>query len=338
MKTFKKFNIKDLELKNRIVMPPMCTYSSDKDGFVKDFHRVHYASRAIGGTGLLIVEATAIIPNGRISNGDLGIWDDSHVEGLKSIVENVHAYDAKIAIQLAHAGRKSDSGDEYIVAPSSIQHSDEYAMPRELSLDDIKDLIEKFKDGARRALEAGFDAIEVHAAHGYLIHEFLSPITNKRRDRYGGNLEKRTRFLKEILLAIREVWPEEKPIIVRFSATDYVEGGIDKDEIVDIVNEVKEFFDIAHISSGGLVDVHIDVFPGYQVSFAETVKVKCDIPTISVGLIENFNQVEEIISNGRSDLVALGRKLLREPYAPINMAAEENIDIEFPTQYKRAFR
>ncbi|OLS03687.1 NADPH dehydrogenase NamA [Tissierella creatinophila] len=338
MKTFEKFEIKDLTLKNRIVMAPMCTYSSDEDGLVKDFHRVHYGSRAIGGTGLIIVEAAAIIPNGRISNRDLGIWDDNHIEGLKSLVENVHEYDSKIAIQLAHAGRKSDSEDEYIVAPSEILHSENYKLPYELKSCDIKDLIIRFKDGARRALEAGFDAIEIHAAHGYLIHEFLSPITNKRVDEYGGSLGNRTRFLKEILLAIKEVWPKEKPILVRFSATDYKQGGIDKDEIVDIINEVKEYFDIAHISTGGLVDVDINTFPGYQVSFAERVKKKCSIPTISVGLIENFNQIEEILSNNRSDLVALGRKLLRDPYAPLHMAYDQNIDIDFPLQYKRAYR
>lgn len=337
MKTFEKFEIKYLSLKNRIVMPPMCTYSSDEIGTVKDFHRIHYGSRAIGGTGLIILEATAIIPNGRISARDLGIWDDNHIEGLKSLVENVHAYDSKIAIQLAHAGRKSDSGDAYIVAPSDIRHSEEYKLPVELKGSDIMELINAFKDGAKRALEAGFDAIEIHAAHGYLIHEFLSPLTNERVDAYGGSLGNRTRFLKEILLAIKEVWPEEKPIIIRFSATDYKQGGIDKNEIVDIINEVKEYFDIADISTGGLVDVDIDTFPGYQVSFAERVKKKCDIPTISVGLIEDFNQIEEILANDRSDLVALGRKLLRDPYTPLHMAADEGIDIDFPPQYKRAF-
>lgn len=338
MKTFEKFEMKDLTLKNRIVMPPMCTYSSDENGFVQDFHRVHYGSRAIGGTGLIIIEATAIIPNGRISNRDLGIWNDNHIEGLKSLVENVHAYDSKIAIQLAHAGRKSDSGDEYIVAPSDIRHSEEYKFPHELKSCDIKDLIRKFKDSARRSLEAGFDAIEIHAAHGYLIHEFLSPLSNKRVDEYGGSLGNRTRFLKEILLSIKEVWPREKPIFVRFSATDYKQGGIDKNEIIDIINEVKEYFDIAHISTGGLVDVDINTFPGYQVSFAERVKKKCNIPTIAVGLIESFNQIEEILSNDRSDLVALGRKLLRNPYTPLHMATDQNIEIDFPYQYKRAFK
>lgn len=300
MKTFERYNIKDLKLKNRIVMPPMCTYSSDKDGFVKDFHRTHYASRAIGGTSLIILEATAIIPNGRISNKDLGIWDDRHIDGLKSIVENVQPYGTKIAIQLAHAGRKSDSGDEYIVAPSPIKHSDAYKKPHELTSSEIDKLVNSFKEASRRADKAGFDLIEIHAAHGYLIHEFLSPITNHRIDEYGGSLGNRTRFLREILLAIKEVWSEDKPIFVRFSASDYEKGGIDKEEIVDIINEVKDYFDVAHISTGGLIDTHIDVYPGYQVKFAEIVKKRCNIPTIAVGLIENFNQIEEILSNDRA--------------------------------------
>lgn len=338
MKTFEKFEIKDLKLKNRIVMPPMCTYSSDENGLVTDFHRVHYGSRAIGGTGFIIVEATAVIPNGRISNRDLGIWDDDHIEGLKSLVKNVHDYNAKIAVQLAHAGRKSESGDKFIVAPSPIRHSDHYQDPQELSKEGISNLVEQFKHGARRALEAGFDSIEIHAAHGYLIHEFLSPITNKRVDEYGGSLGNRTRFLREILLAIKEVWPNDKPIIVRFSATDYVKGGIDKNEIIDIINETKGCFDIAHISTGGLVDTEINTFPGYQVKLADSIKKRCDIPTIAVGLIENFNQIEEILSNDRADLVALGRKLLREPYAPLHMAYAQGADIEFPPQYKRSFK
>nr|WP_300005978.1 NADPH dehydrogenase NamA [Tissierella sp.] len=338
MKTFEKFTIKDLDLKNKIVMPPMCMYSSDESGEVKDFHKTHYESRAIGGTGLIIVEATAVIPNGRISNGDLGIWSDDHIEGLKSLVEGAHRYDSKIAIQLAHAGRKSESGNEFIVAPSPISHSDHYQDPQELTKEGISNLVDQFKHGARRALEAGFDSIEIHAAHGYLIHEFLSPITNKRKDKYGGSLENRTRFLREILLAIKEVWPDEKPIIVRFSGTDYAEGGIDEEEIINIINASKDLFDIAHISSGGLVDVDIDVFPGYQVKLAENIKKHCDIPTIAVGIIEDFNQIEEILSNDRADLVALGRKLLREPYAPLHMAHENEADIEYPAQYKRSFR
>ena len=338
MKTFSNYKIRDLNLKNRIVMSPMCMYSSDNEGLVKRFHNIHYGSRAVGGAGLIILEATAIIPNGRISSRDLGIWDDKHIAGLKSLADDIHASGSKAAIQLAHAGRKSDSGDEFIVAPSPIAHSEKYKHPRELNKFDIENLIQKFKDAARRAESAGFDVIEIHAAHGYLIHQFLSPLSNTRTDKFGGNLQNRTRFLKEILLALRDVWPSEKPIFVRFSATDYNEEGIDKDEIIEIIDEVKEHFDLADISTGGLVDAHIEVYPGYQVPYAEKVKNKCNIPTMAVGLIETFDQIEEIVSNDRSDLVALGRQLLREPYTPFSMAFNKGIDVDFPDAYKRAFK
>lgn len=318
-------------------MPPMCTYSADREGFVKDFHRMHYASRAIGATGLIILEATAVVPNGRISSRDLGIWEDDHVKGLRSIVENVRPYGAKIGIQLAHAGRKSESGDEFIVAPSAIAHSDKYQSPRQLETADIDNLVYSFKNAAKRSLDAGFDVIEVHAAHGYLIHQFLSPLTNKREDKYGGSFENRIRFLREILLALREVWPGEKPIFVRFSASDYKEGGIDLEETIKIINELKDLFDMAHISSGGLVDTYIETYPGYQVDFSDKIRRECNIPTIAVGLIENFNQIEEILSNERADLVALGRKLLRDPYAALHIAVEKDIEIDIPEQYKRAF-
>lgn len=264
-----------MTLQNRIVMPPMCMYSADDKGMANDFHRTHYGSRAIGGVGLIIVEATAVVPNGRISDGDLGIWMDGHIDGLKSIVDMVKKTNSKIGIQLAHAGRKSDSGDKYIVAPSPIRHSDEYHEPRELSKKDILELVKAFQDGARRAFEAGFDTIEIHAAHGYLIHEFLSPITNKRGDEYGGSLENRVRFLREIISSIKEVWPNEKPIIVRVSADDYVEGGIDKMEMVRIVDLIKDDVDLIHVSSGGLVSVRINPFPGYQISHSDIIKLSC---------------------------------------------------------------
>ncbi|MDR7871562.1 MAG: NADPH dehydrogenase NamA [Tissierellaceae bacterium] len=338
MKTFTSFKIKNMDLINRIVMPPMCMYSADENGFVNNFHRNHYRSRAIAQVGLIIVEATAVMPNGRISNADLGIWSDEHIEGLRSIVENVKEYDTKIGIQLAHAGRKSDSGDEFIVAPSSIRHSDEYQVPREISKSDIKDLIIAFENGARRANEAGFDTIEIHAAHGYLIHEFLSPITNKRQDEYGGSLENRVRFLKEIINSIKNVWPKEKPILVRVSADDYVEGGINKEEMVKIVNLIKDDVDIIHVSSGGLVSVKINVYPGYQVSHSDTIKTQCNVPTIAVGLIDSYSQSEEILGNNRADLIAFGRALLRNPYLPLQMAYDNNIEIEYPIQYKRGFR
>lgn len=337
MKSLLKYNIKNLDLANKIVMAPMCMYSSDESGMVKDFHRVHYGARALGGVGLILIEATAIVPNGRISSGDLGIWSDDHISGLKSIVDFVHTTDSKIGIQLAHAGRKSDSGDKYIVAPSPIQHSDEYKEPKKLSIEDIKSLVDSFTNAAIRAEKAGFDTIEIHGAHGYLIHEFLSPITNKRDDEYGGSLENRTRFLKEILESIKEVWPKEKPILLRVSADDYKEEGIDVEEMVKIVDQVKEYIDMVHVSSGGLVDVKFPVYPGYQLRHAATIKNTCNIPTIAVGLIDNYEQIEEILGNNRADLVAMGRALLRDPHFVMNMAYKNNLDWDYTQQYKRGF-
>lgn len=338
MKSFENFKIKDLVLKNRIIMAPMCTYSSDEEGFVKNFHKVHYGSRAMGGSSLIIVEASAVSPEGRISNNDLGIWDDKHIEGLKSLVDIIHENGAKASIQLAHAGRKCDSGDQPILAPSPIRHSLQYKEPIGLEISQIKDLVLNFKNAAKRANEAGFDSIEIHGAHGYLIHQFLSPITNKRQDQYGGTLENRVRFLKEILLAINKIWPSNKPISLRLSASDYRKDGLSEDDTVNIVNQLKNYFQLAHISSGGLVSVAINTFPGYQVNLAQYIKDKCNIPTIAVGLITDYRQVEEILSNNRADLVALGRELLYNPYAPLQMAKENNIEIDFPVQYLRAFK
>lgn len=319
-------------------MPPMCMYSADTKGFVKDFHRIHYGSRALGGVGLIILEATGVVPNGRISSNDLGIWDDKHIEGLKSIVENVKPYGAKIGIQLAHAGRKCESDDEYIVAPSAIRYSDKYRTPRELSKEDIKDIRNKFRDGAKRADLAGFDVIEIHGAHGYLISEFLSPLSNKREDEYGGSIENRTRFLKEILKDIKEVWPEDKPIFVRVSADDYVEGGINKEEMSKIVDLIKDDIDMVHVSSGGVVSADIDAYPGYQVPHSDYIRKNSNIPTIAVGLITQYNQVEEILKNNRADLVALGRELLRDPFFALHMAYDNDLKIDYPKQYsKRAF-
>lgn len=337
LKTLSTYKIKNLELRNRMVMAPMCMYSSDENGEVKDFHRVHYGARALGGLGLIIVEATAVVPNGRITSGDLGIWSDSHIEGLKSLVRVTHSQGAKIGIQLAHAGRKSTSNDTFSVAPSPIRSSDEYRVPKELTLEGIKEIVIAFKEAARRANDAGFDTIEIHGAHGYLIHEFLSPISNKRIDEYGGSLENRTRFLKEILLAVKETWPKEKPILLRVSADDYTKEGINKEEMVKIIDQVKSFVDIVHVSSGGLINVKFPIYPGYQLTHSETIKRQCNIPTIAVGLINNFEQIEEILSNDRADLVALGRALLRDPHFILNMAHENNLEFDYPEQYKRGF-
>ncbi len=337
MNSFSVFKIKNMELKNRIVMPPMCMYSAEEDGFVQDFHENHYISRAVGGTGLIIIEATGITPNGRISSNDLGIWSDEHIKGLKRIVDKVRPYNAKIGIQLAHAGRKCESNDEFIVAPSPIRFSEDYRIPRELTKEGISKIVELFKDAARRANQAGFDMIEIHGAHGYLIHQFLSPLSNKREDEYGGSRENRVRFLKEVITAIKDVWPEDKPIALRVSADDYTEGGIDKEEMSEIINLVKDSIDIVHVSSGGVVRARINTYPGYQVSHAEYIKEKCQIPVIAVGLIKDYDHIEEIISNNRADLVALGRAILRDPYFASNMAYEKGIKEVNIKQYNRGY-
>lgn len=337
MNSLKEFKIKNMTLKNRIVMPPMCMYSADEDGKVKDFHETHYISRAVGGVGLIIIEATAVTPNGRISSNDLGLWSDDHIERLKSIVDKAKVYGSKMGIQLAHAGRKCQSNDNFIVGPSPIRYSEDYRIPRELDKEGIKKIVGQFKDATKRADLAGFDTIELHGAHGYLINEFLSPLSNKRRDEYGGSRENRVRFLKEILSEVKEVWPKEKPIILRVSADDYTEGGIDKEEIVEIINLVKEDIDMVHVSSGGVVSAKINPFPGYQVTHAETIKKECNIPTIAVGLIADYDHIEEIVANNRADLVALGRALLRNPYLPLNMAYSKGVKDIYPKQYTRGF-
>jgi len=334
----KEYKLKDMTLKNRIVMPPMCMYSTNGDGKALDFHEVHYASRAAGGVGLIIVEATGITPNGRISDGDLGLWSDDQIEGLKSIVDKSHDYGAKMGIQISHAGRKCGSSDEFIVAPSPISYSDDYRVPRQLNKDDIQVVVNQFRDAAIRADKAGFDLLEVHGAHGYLISEFLSPLSNKRTDEYGGNTENRTRFLKEVLLAVRDVWPKEKPISLRVSATDYLEDGMNKYEMANIVNLIKEYVDIVHVSSGGVSSVRINPFPGYQVSLSEYIKKECNIPTIAVGLISEYELIEDILANERADLVALGRGLLRDPYKVLNLAYDKGVNDICPKQYERGFK
>lgn len=338
MKAFQNYRIKNMDLKNRLVMPPMCMYSSDKAGKANAFHYTHYESRAIGGVGLIIVEATGVTPNGRISDNDLGIWDDSQIEGLHSIVSCVKKHGASIAVQLNHAGRKYSGTSGALVAPSAVRFDEDSNIPEELSKDQIDGLILSYRNAALRADMAGFDAIEIHAAHGYLIHQFFSPLSNQRTDEYGGNWENRTRFLKEILQAIRQVWPKEKPVFLRVSASDYKENGITIENMVQIVNEVREYIDIVHVSSGGLVHADITLYPGYQINYASTIKAGCNIPTIAVGLITDMNMAEEILSNNRADLVAFGRELLRNPYFVLHEARKRNIPVEYPEQYKRSFQ
>jgi NADPH2 dehydrogenase len=329
---FSSYAIKDMKLKNRIVMAPMCMYSSNSYGYVENFHLVHYTSRAIGGVGLIILESTAVDPEGRLTDKDLGIWDDSHIEGLKKIVDECHKYGAKVAIQLNHAGRKSTTTKEPI-APSAIKYNDEYFTPSEMTKDNIKRVHKAFVNGVRRANEAGFDAIEIHGAHGYLISEFLSPLTNERTDEYGGYKENRVRFLDELMSEVKNVWPNNKPLMLRISAQDYIENGNSAEDIADMINLMDNKVDIINVSTGGVVDTRVDYYPGYQINHSEIIKNITNIPTIAGGLIKNSYMAEEIIRNNRGDLVFFGRELLRNPYFPLQAANELNYKINWPEQY-----
>lgn len=331
---FSPFKIKNLELKNRIVMPPMCMYSA-QDGMVNDWHIVHYATRAAGQTGLIIVEATGVEKRGRISDKDLGIWEDQQVDGLNKIVEAIHSYGVKAAIQLNHAGRKSEVTALEPVAPSAIAFSEEHRMPHALSKEEVKQTIILFKNAAKRALAAGFDAIEIHAAHGYLINQFLSPLANTRTDEYGGSLENRARFLDEVLEAVREVVPSDYPIFVRVSAEEYDPAGNRPEDIASMINLVKSRgIDIVHVSSGAVISAPVRAYPGYQIAFAATIKQHTGLPVIGGGLITEPHQAEQIIKSG-IDFVFLGRHLLRDPYWPLRAAHELHADIQWQEQYLR---
>lgn len=335
MLSFEKTAIGSLELRNRIVMAPMCMNSADHEGNVQLFHIIHYGNAAIGGLGLIIVEATAVTREGRILSKDLGLWDDAQTEGHRQITQAVHEFGAKAGIQLAHAGRKCAIRGLTTLAPSAIAFDQTYATPQELDQDGIRRIREAFRQSARRAVEAGYDLIEIHAAHGYLLHEFLSPLTNQRTDEYGGTRENRVRLLKEVIGEVRSEMPQGMPLLVRVSATDYWPGGIDIDEMTQLVDLFKDGVDMVHVSSGALVaQAHITAYPGYQVPLAETIRQRCDVPTIAVGLITKMEQIEEILANGRADLVALGRVLLREPYFVINQARGE---VEIPFAIQRGF-
>ncbi|CDQ17856.1 NADPH dehydrogenase NamA [Halobacillus karajensis] len=335
-KLFEPYTIKNLTLKNRIVMSPMCMYSADdQDGHAQPFHLAHYESRAAGQVGLIFTEATAVLPEGRISHEDLGIWDDKHVEGLQEIVEGVRRHGAKAGIQLAHAGRKANLQDE-IIAPSAKAFSDSMKIPTAMTKDDIQRTIKAFRSSAARAKEAGFDIIELHAAHGYLINQFLSPLTNKRKDEYGGSRENRYRFLKETIVAVMEEW--DGPLFVRISGEEYHEEGNKMNDFIYFASEMKsQGVDFIDVSSGGVVPATIDPYPGYQVTFAEKIKQGAEIDTGAVGLITSGIQAEEILQNERADLIFLARTLLRNPYWPKQAADELGYELEGPRQYTRAW-
>ena len=350
---FSPLKIRDIELKNRIAISPMCQYSS-KDGFANDWHLVHLGSRAVGGASLVMTEATAVSPEGRISIDDLGLWKDEHIDYLKKITGFILKQNAIPGIQLAHAGRKSSrtspwNGDKLLdkseggwetVAPSAIRFSEETSNPLELSLEGIGKVVDDFRMAAIRALNAGFMVAEIHAAHGYLIHEFMSPLSNKRTDAYGGSFENRIRLLLEIVKAIRSVWPEGYPLFTRISSIDWRDDGWTIDDSVALAKLLKDNgVDLLDCSSGGIVPgLSIPAGPGYQVPFAEQVRKKSGILTGAVGIITTPAQAEKIISEGQADIVSLARESLRDPYFPIRAATELDVNIQWPLQYERARR
>jgi 2,4-dienoyl-CoA reductase-like NADH-dependent reductase (Old Yellow Enzyme family) len=341
--------IRDISFNNRIVVSPMCQYSS-RDGMSDDWHLVHLGSRAVGGAGLVFTEATAVLPEGRISPADLGIWKDEHIDGLRRIVKFVRSQGSEIGIQLAHAGRKASvaepwNGGKLVkqgawtpVAPSPIAFDEGYAEPAELTMEGIAQVIEAFKAAARRAMRAGFKVVEIHAAHGYLLHQFLSPLSNRRTDGYGGTFENRVRLLTEVVSAVRAAWPLGYPLFVRISATDWVEGGWAIEDSVRLAALLKGLgVDVVDCSSGGLVPyAKIAVGPGYQVGFAERVRA-AGIMTAAVGMITEAAQAEAILAAGQADLIVMARQMLRDPYFPLHAADELGFsEIYWPLQYQRA--
>jgi len=340
---FEPITQKATTLRNRLVMSPMCMYVAGTDGIATDWHLVHYGTRATGGIGLIIAEATAVEPRGRISEHDLGLWNDAQAEALARIARFVKAQGAAFSIQLAHAGRKAwtpkkGQGPEQAVAPSALPLDSDWVTPQELDVEGIDRVVAAFGAAARRAGELGCDAVEVHAAHGYLLHEFLSPLSNKRTDEYGGPLENRARLLKRVFEAVREAFPADRPVWVRISATDWVEGGWDVDEAVELARWMKAWgVDLVDVSSGGLSPLqHIpDLGPGYQVAFAERIRREAGIATGAVGLITSPEQADSIVRSGQADVVLLGRELLRNPYFPLAAAHRLGREVEWPEPYVR---
>jgi 2,4-dienoyl-CoA reductase-like NADH-dependent reductase (Old Yellow Enzyme family) len=351
---FAPLQLRDVRLRHRIGVSPMCQYSS-VDGFANDWHFVHLGSRAVGGAALVLTEATAVLAEGRISPEDLGIWKDEHSEMLARIFRFIEAQGAVPGMQLAHAGRKAstaaswktgeqvvaekDGGWRPIFAPSPLPFSPGDIVPEELSHEGIARVVRAFADASLRALEAGAKVIEIHAAHGYLLHSFLSPLSNQRTDEYGGSFENRTRALREVVTAIRAVWPERLPLLVRISATDWVEGGWDIEQSVALARQLKTLgVDLVDCSSGGAVPgATIPVGPGYQVPFAERIRAEAGMATAAVGMITTPEQADQIIRTGQADIVFLAREFLRDPYWPLHAALRLKQDLHVADQYRRAF-
>ena len=347
------YTLRQLTLNNRIAVSPMCQYSS-VDGLANDWHLVHLGSRAVGGAGLIFTEATAVTPDGRITAQDLGLWSEEHIEPLQRITRFIRAQGAVAGIQLAHAGRKAsthrpwlgkhgsvkvDEGGWVPVGPSPIAFDPNHTAPKQLDTEQIQGVVQAFIDAAKRSLEAGFSVVEVHAAHGYLLHQFLSPLSNQRLDEYGGSFENRIRLVLQVTEAVREVWPKELPVFVRVSATDWVEDGWNPDETVELARRLKALgVDLIDVSSGGTAaSAEIPVGPGYQTRFAERVRKEAAIATGTVGMITEPAQAEHILRTGQADLILLARELLRDPYWPLH--ADDDLGGRkaiWPAQYQRA--
>ena len=348
---FSPLSIGNITLKNRMAVAAMCQYSA-VDGYANDWHLVHLGSRAVGGAALVITEATAVTPEGRISPEDLGIWQEGHIEKLQQITHFIHQQGSLAGIQLAHAGRKASTmvpwkgrtqltpstGGWQTVAPSALGFNENDLPPLELTTDQIDTLTQAFASAAKRSIESGFDIIEIHAAHGYLIHQFLSPLSNQRTDNYGGSFENRIRFLLEVVEAVTTQLTGKQSLWVRISATDWVEGGWSPQESVELSKILKEKgIALIDTSTGGLVPgAQIPVGPGYQVQFAEQIKKEANILTGAVGMITTAVQAEEILASGEADIVLMARELLRDPYFPLHAQMELDKDADYPDQYERA--
>jgi 2,4-dienoyl-CoA reductase-like NADH-dependent reductase (Old Yellow Enzyme family) len=350
-KLFSDFKLRELSFRNRIFVSPMCQYSS-VDGMPNSWHLVHLGSRAVGGAALVMVEASSVSPEGRISPDDMGIWSEAQRDAFRPITQFIREQGAVPGIQLAHAGRKAstctpwqgggpllpDRGGWQPLAPSAISFTPAHAMPRELTKAEMDIVVRQFAESAQRARAAGFDVVEIHMAHGYLLHGFLSPLANVRTDEYGGSLENRARLPLAVARAVREVWPAHLPVFVRISASDWVDGGWDLEQSIQFARWLKPIgIDLIDCSSGGLVaDARIPAAPGFQVPFAAAIRTQTGIATGAVGLITEAHQAEQIVATGQADVVLLAREFLRDPYWPLHAARQLNADMAWPKQYLRA--
>lgn len=332
---FSPFSLKGLTLKNRIMMSPMCQYSVwAEDGMPNEWHFVHYISRAVGGAGLIMMEMTDVMPNGRITVHDLGLWQDQQIPGFQRIIDQVHHYGAKIGIQIAHAGRKTESTSLVPVAPSAIAFSSHYRVPQALSIDDISRIVEAFAASARRAVTAGVDLIELHGAHGYLIQQFMSPLSNRREDKYG----EPTRFAIEVIEAVKSQIPAAMPLFMRLSAVEYSQDGYTFNNLVDMARVFRDAgVDVFDISSGGNSPGAPEVFPGYQVPYASSVRGQLGVPVVAVGVLESPSLAESVLRQDQADLIAIGRGFLRDPYWANSAAKALNGTVQVPKEYWRAF-